>query len=76
MGIMPSVLSLLGEAAEFVIVVFHHLASVVADDAFWLAEGNEPVEAAASPISLSPLLRLKLVPLNAADNLSISLLTV
>ena len=39
-------------------------------------EGNEPVEATASSTSLSPPLRLKLVPLNAADNLSISLLTV
>ena len=38
MGITPSVFCHLGEAAEFVIVVLRHLASVVADDAFWLAE--------------------------------------
>ncbi len=40
MGIAPGVLCLLGEAAEFVIVVFRHLASVVADDAFGLAESR------------------------------------
>lgn len=40
------------------------------------ADTEEAVEATASPASLSPPLRLKLVPLNAADNLSISRLTV
>ena len=40
------------------------------------ADTEEAVEATVSSESPSPLLRLKLVPLNAADNLSISLLTV
>ena len=40
------------------------------------ADTEEAVEAIASPESPSPPLRLKLVPLNAADNLSISRLTV
>ena len=40
MLIAPSVLCLLGEAAEFVIVVFRHLAGVVADDAFGFAESR------------------------------------
>ena len=40
MGITPSVLRLLVEAAEFVIVVLRHLASVVAENAFWLAESR------------------------------------
>ena len=40
------------------------------------ADTEEAVEATASSASLSPPLRLKHVPLNVADNLSISLLTV
>ena len=40
------------------------------------ADTEEAVEALASPESPSPPLRLKLVPLNAADSLSISRLTV
>ena len=40
------------------------------------ADIEEAVEATASPASLFPPLRLKLVPLNAADNLSISRLMV
>ena len=36
----------------------------------------DSVEAAASPSSLSPPLRLKLVPLNVSESLSISRLTV
>ena len=40
------------------------------------ADTEEAVEATVSPESPSPPLRLKLVPLNAADNLSISRLTV
>ena len=40
------------------------------------ADTEEAVEATAPTASLFPPLRLKLVPRNAADNLSISLLTV
>ena len=39
MSITPGLLRLLGEAAEFVIVVLRHQAGVVADDALGLTEG-------------------------------------
>ena len=53
-----------------------YMFGVGADDTEESVEVADSVEASAPPVSPSPPLRLKLVPLNAADNLSISRLTV